>query len=223
MTGLSDGNAELNSKISQLRRASGFLTPAELLALSAAGNIIHDPFSTLISRNVRLDTGNFIYPNVLIECRQSGLISIGSDNVLLPNTVLICAGGTIEIGDGNQFGENGVSIKANTPEIRIRIGNHGRYMNGVEILGNSSLGSGSQLLGGYLSVQNCVLEAGDSWRGADPDRRGGVIKGSGFIDGAIVSQGEVINGRRVLMHDMIERQIIYHPEAAFKTADPDDC
>lgn len=198
-------------RISALRQSRGFLTPEELLALSTRGNVIHDPFSTLISSRVRLGAGNVIYPNVVIECGDLGVIVIGDDNVMFPGTLVIAEAGTIEIGNANQFGEQGVSIRAVSSSDRITIGDQGRYLNGVQILGSCELGSGSQLLSRPLVVQDCILEEGGSWRSDDPDARAGVIKGTGIVRGLKVARGEVVNGQKVLTREHVERQVLHHP------------
>lgn len=209
-----DMNTEVYKRLALLRQSNGLLTPDELLALSTNGNVIHDPFSTLISRRASLGTGNTIYPNVIINCGEQGTIVIGNDNLLFPDTLMTASTGTIDIGNANQFGEQGISIRADSPNDRIRIGNSGRYMNGIQLLGECDLGSGSQLLGGPLVIQNCSLEAGGSWQSDDPNTRAGLIKGTGFARGLKVLRGEVVNGRRILTQDQIELQIIHHPPPA---------
>ncbi len=42
----------------RMRRDSGFLTLDELAALCEAGNIIYDPFSTLIYKDIKIGKGN---------------------------------------------------------------------------------------------------------------------------------------------------------------------
>ncbi|HEX5115227.1 MAG TPA: hypothetical protein VFW65_08515 [Pseudonocardiaceae bacterium] len=47
----------------------------------------------------------------------------------------------------------------------------GRYLSGAQVVGRSTLGGGSQILG-PIAVQDCTLAAGGSYREANPDDRG---------------------------------------------------
>ncbi|MDP2698453.1 hypothetical protein [Thalassospira sp.] len=174
--------------IDRARTAQGFLTIADMLARFGADNAIPDPFSILISDHVQ----------------------IGRDNVFYPGTLLAATdGGTITIGDGNQFGEGGVTIRA-TAGQHINIGNHTRLMRAAVILGDSTLGDGSQVLGPIQAVA-ITLAAGGSWRDADVAGRGAVLKGFGTARQISVPRGMVINGNGgPFSPDMIEPQTNYH-------------
>ena len=185
--------ADIIGKIDFQRRQRGFLTISQLLDLNGE-NVVLDPFSTLISESVVLGADNLFYPNVTIEARQGGTISIGSHNIFYSAASLLADGGTILVGSFNELGDGGLRIKANEPQATIMLGDGGRYMSGALITGRCTLASGSQVLGS-ITVQNCTLEAGGSYKDDDPDRRAGVLKGFGIARNLTVKQGEVINGR----------------------------
>lgn len=202
------------AQIDAQRTARGFMSVANTLALfNATQNTVLDPFSVLLSKDVAIGSGNIFYPNVIIETRSGGTITIGSDNIFYPGALLIADQGAISIGDGNEFGDGGVSIKANMPDSFIEIGSRGRYMNGPEIMGRCTLESGSQIIG-TIRVQNCRLGAGDSYREPDPDTRAGLLKGFGVARNLTVLQGEVINGQGTFEQSGVERQVAYHPRKA---------
>lgn len=205
---------ELMAAIDAQRAARGFMSVTQMLKrLSIGKNIVLDPFSTLISEGVEIGANNTFYPNVIIEANHGGTITLGSGNIFYPGSFLLADPGTITIGDGNEFGSGGLQIKANMPASAIQIGNNGRYRNGAEIMGQCVLGSGSQILGA-ISAQNCTLEAGDSYKDADPETRAGLLKGFGLARNLTVKQGEVINGQGKFEQSAIEQQIVYHPKKA---------
>ena len=194
--------------INAQRKQRGFLAVAYLLERYSK-NIILDPFSTLISENIDMGEGNIIYPNVIIEAKNGGRMGLGSGNVLFPGTLFLADEGEIRIGNNNEFGDGGLRLKANIAGASITIGDFGRYTNGAEIIGKCVLGSGSQILG-QITVQNCTLGSGESFKGSDPDLRGGLLKGFGLARNLDVKQGEVINGQGTFAQTSIERQASYH-------------
>ena len=200
---------DLLAQIDAQRERLGFMTVRELLDVHGSGNFIPDPFSVLVSHGVTIGSANILYPNVILETQHGGVISIGSENILYPGTLLLADQGVITIGDDNLLGDGGVRIKATLSTAAITIRSHGRYMNGANILGTCNLESGTQVLG-PITVENCTLRAGGSFREPDPDLRGGVLKGSGVARALEVRQGEVINGIGVFETTKIERQTAYH-------------
>jgi NDP-sugar pyrophosphorylase family protein len=200
---------ELIAKIDAQRNLRGFLAVAVMLERYAS-NVILDPFSTLISDGVEMGDGNVIYPNVIIEARHNGVMKLGDGNMLFSGTAFLADQGEIRIGDGNEFGDGGLRLKANMTGASIVIGDGGRYTNGAEVMGKCVLGSGSQILG-QIIVQSCNLGAGDGYKGSDPDLRGGLLKGFGLARNLDVKQGEVINGQGTFAQTNIERQANYHP------------
>jgi len=199
-------------KIDKQRKELGFLTISELLDLNGNKNVILDPMSTLISKEVNIGSGNIFYPNTIVEKQGNGIIEIGNKNIFYPQTFIVASLGRIKIGDGNQFGDGGLSIKANYPNTDISIGDNCRLLNGVQILGITHLGSGSQIIGGQLTVQDCFLGDGKDFTFPDADERGGVVKGFGLIRNIRIEKGKVINGQGSFDQSMIQDQSFYHPK-----------
>jgi acetyltransferase-like isoleucine patch superfamily enzyme len=148
-----------------------FLSTNDLQQLE--GNTFYSPISTLISPAVVIGKNNIFYPNVVIECTTEGSITIGDDNIFYPGTYITSSAGFVHVGSGNDLGPAGLTIKANNPDAAIEIGDQGRYTDGASIMGRTTLGSGSQVLGA-ITVQNCTLEEGGSFQENDPDKRGAV-------------------------------------------------
>jgi hypothetical protein len=206
--------SDLLAKIDEQRTLRGFLRVADMLdALGARGNIVLDPFSILISKDVQVGTSNILYPNVILEANNGGSLILGNNNILYPGAKLLADYGKIIIGHYNEFGDGGIQIKANTPDALIEFGSNGRYMNGAEITGKCNFGSGTQIIGA-IRVQNCRLEGGDSYKDPDAEIRGGLLKGCGVARNLTVRQGEVINGLGTFEQLQVERQTVYHPKQA---------
>lgn len=199
------------SSIDAQRKEAGFLSLAELLQLQARGNIVLDPFSTLISASVDIGQHNRFYPGVVIEVKLGGNILVGNSNVFYPNSIFCAEQAEIVIGNSNCFGDGGVSVKANTKGSQIHIGDNGRYINGVQVLGKSYLGSGSQVIGN-ITVQDCYLEEGESFLYPDAALRGGVLKGQGLARNIRVAKGLVINGQGTFNQAALQCQSFYHPK-----------
>ncbi|KLN61714.1 hypothetical protein WH96_05190 [Kiloniella spongiae] len=181
----------LIANIDAQRRENGFRTLAETMELTGNGNTILDPFSTLISVHAKIGRGNTFYPNIVIRANSPEAVVIGNENTVYAQSYIEASGGTITIGSNNQFGpEGGVTVKANTPDSAIRIGDHGRYLGGVTILGKSSLGNGAQILGS-ITFESSSLEAGGSFTEQNPDLRAAVVKGRGLIRNQDIQQGHV--------------------------------
>jgi acetyltransferase-like isoleucine patch superfamily enzyme len=203
---------ELLAEIDEIRREGGFLSIAETLALRADGNIVYDPFSTLISRHARLGAGNVFFPTTMIRCSEGSRCEIGDRNIFHPMaTVDASAGGTILIGGGNSFGDGGFTARADRSSARIVIGDRGRYASGASIFGVSELGTGSQILG-QISVVDCTLGAGEDFTHSDPDLRGALLKGYGAARKLRLEAGEVISGKSGFEQSAIQRQTDFHPK-----------
>ncbi|MFD2205747.1 hypothetical protein [Kiloniella antarctica] len=217
----------LYSDIDTQRRDNGFLSLSETMALTQRGNTVLDPFSTLISVHAKIGRDNVFYPSVTLRADRPEAIVIGNANTFYPMSYLEASGpdtngsennypsiegGVIEIGSGNQFGpEGGVSIKANSPGTCIKIGDNGRYLSGAMLLGNSTFGDGAQVLGS-ITVQNCILEAGDPFSGQDPDLRAAVIKGRGLIRGQTIHTGKVAVVGEASSQITLHEQSYFHPK-----------
>jgi len=193
------------------RQSKGFLSVDELAAAYGKQNTILDPYSVLISKHAIIGSGNTIYPNVILECQGDGTIAIGDDNTFYPGTYILSSAGAVKIGNGNEFGPAGLTIKANMPDALIVIGDNGRYCDGASIMGKTTLGSGSQILGN-ITVQGCSLAAGGDFQEQDPDKRAAVLKGFGLARGITLEVGRVVNGVGNFADAPIEWQRDYHPK-----------
>lgn len=179
---------DILNKINVQRAENNYLTIEEVIDLHNRGNKVHDVFSTLISRNVKIGQDNIFYPNIVIETDDSS---------------------EIEIVDGSIFGMC-TSIQASNKAV-IKIGSKCRFDGKVAIYGNCTIGSGSQILGS-IQVYDCVLQEGGSYQEADPDLRGAVLKGVGRAKNLMVRQGYVINGVGDFKQEQEELQTNYHPK-----------
>lgn len=179
--------------INSQRAVRNCLSLQETLDLTNQGNIVVDPFSTLLSKNAIIGENNIFYPNVIIEADSSGSIEIKNNNIFYPQTFMTAGkDGHIYVGSENHF-EGGVAIKANMQGSQIVFGNNGRYLNGVQFIGICNLESGSQVIGN-ITVQNCILEKGETYLHRNPDLRGGLLKGFGLARNLVIGKGKVIDG-----------------------------
>lgn len=167
--------------------------------------------SFFVSDTVTIGQNNKFYPNVVIECQEGATVTIGDNNIFYPGTFIFASAGEITIGSGNEFGPAGCTIKANTPTAKITIGDRGRYCDGANVMGETDLGGGSQILG-TITVQNCQLAAGGSFQDPDPDKRAAVLKGFGLARGLTLKAGQVINGSGNFADAPVELQRAYHPK-----------
>lgn len=197
--------------IDDIRRARGLMTIGDIQELVQRGNVVYDPFSVLITAAARIGTGNVIFPCVSLFCGDQGELSIGDNNTLFANSLVEAISGPIVIGSFNQFGEGGFMAKTNRPGASIVIGDNGRYLNGAAVFGETTLGTGSQILGA-ITVDSCHLEAGRSHEQADPDLRAGLLKGSGIARNLTVPAGQVILGNGAFSQDDIKPQSFFHPK-----------
>lgn len=196
-------DSRLFEYMNRVREEHGYRTLSDLLELGKK-NTIFDIFSVLIGRSAVLGINNIIYPNVVIK----GKTSIADSNILFTGTNIQALNGKIEIGSGNEIGENAASIKAVDADIIIK--NKCRLMNSAHILDGCYLGDGSQVLGN-IKIVNCYLADGESYRGMNPNNRGGVIKGFGSGNSLKIEKGFVINGNGTMINEMAEKQEKYHP------------
>lgn len=188
-----------------------FLAPDELVKTIGHDNTILDAHSVLISKKAVVGKDNVFYPNVVIECEEQDALIIGNGNTFYPGVYIISSIGMVRIGDTNEFGPAGVTIKANSQRAMISIGNGGRYCDGASIIGQTNLGDGSQILGN-ITVQSCSLESGGTNQEPDPDKRAGVLKGFGLARNLSLNIGQVINGAGNFENAPVEWQRSYHPK-----------
>ena len=200
----------LLDKMDDLRNQQGYMTLHEVMNLTERGNVIFDPFSVLISRKCQIGSNNYFFPSISLFCGEEAELIIENGNIFYTNTLFSAEKGPISIGSGNQFGEGGFYAKANREGSNIRIGNNGRYLGGASVYGDSELGSGSQLLGG-VSVDNCRLEEGESYRHPDPNVRAGLLKGYGPAKDLLVPRGSVIMAKNGSFSiDNLQNQSLSH-------------
>ena len=192
------------------RKRLGFRTFEELLELTSNNHIL-DLFSVLISTGVTVGSGNTFYPNVVLECHDEAHVRIGDANIFTPGCLVVAEAGSVTVGSHNLFGDGGFTARLDQPKAQLVIGDNGRYINGVALSGNNSLGSGSQIIG-PIRVQNCTLGEGGSFESENPDERGGVLKGYGLARGLMVGQGRVIAGNGTFRAEDIKLQSFYHPK-----------
>jgi carbonic anhydrase/acetyltransferase-like protein (isoleucine patch superfamily) len=193
-----------------IRRSRALMTIGEIQELVDRGNVIFDPFSVLIAAKAKIGTGNIILPCVSLFCSDQGEISIGDNNTFFSNSLVEATSGPIIIGSSNQFGEGGFTAKTNRPAARIFIGDGGRYLNGAAVFGEAILGAGSQIIGA-ITVDSCHLEAGQSYEGANPDLRAGLLKGTGVARNLTVPTGQVILGNGLFSAGDLKPQSSFHP------------
>jgi hypothetical protein len=205
----------MNKMTNETRKNNGFYSAEDAVAVVGSQNTVFDPSSLLISESITVGHGNVFYPNVVIQCDESGRIEIGDNNTFYPGTFIVCKGGLVIIGTANTFGPAGCTLQTNDDKALIMIGDNGRYCNGVNMIGQAELGSGSQVLGS-ITVQNCHLEAGGNFSEPDPDKRGAVLKGFGMARGLDLKVGQVVNGAGDFSNSQIEWQRAYHPKATQK-------
>jgi len=203
---------ELLAVVDEMRQGGDFLSLQETLNLRHRGNVVYDPFSTLISRYVQIASGNTFYPGTILRADANSRFSIDSENVFHAGTLMeALSGGAIVIGNGNIFGDGGFKARADGAGSRILIGDRGRYNSGAAVYGSSDLGSGSQILG-LIAVSDCVLEGGEDFTQPDPDKRGAVLKGYGAARKLHLAVGEVAFGRSRFEQAAIQRQTDFHPK-----------
>lgn len=197
-------------KTDAARAACGYLTLSAMMDV-LEGNHVLDPFSTLLSEGVTLGRNNVLYPGVTLKAAGGARIDLGDGNILHAATLFEASEGRILVGNDNQFGEGGFTAKANRPGADIRIGDHGRYLNNPSVFGTCRLGDGTQLLGAIV-VDSCSLEDGGSYLDADPDLRGGLLKGSGVARNLTVPRGMVIAGNGTFRAEDLLPQTHFHPK-----------
>ena len=192
------------------RSAAGFRSADELADLARHSRIL-DPASTLVSRSVEIAPDNVFYPGIVIEAAPGAAVIIGEGNVFWPGTTIVARGGRIAVGARNEFGPGGATVLLDAGEISI--GDDGRYREGAVIHAGCRLGSGAQVLG-PVQAQNCILDAGGSYRDAAADLRGGVLKGAGRARGLHVGRGQVILGEGRFDPKDVRPQSFFHPAAS---------
>ncbi|WP_207482233.1 hypothetical protein [Arenibaculum pallidiluteum] len=195
------------------RRHLGFLTAAGTAALADRGVAVLDPGSTLVSPGIDWGRGVVLYPGTVVQ-RLDGAVAVGAGTVLFPGTRIVAAGGSVLVEEAAEIGEEGgFTLKAEEAGIRIRVGAGARLLGGGSLARSNEIGRGAQVLG-PIRCQDCVLGDGGTHREPDPDRRGGVLKGTGVARGITVPAGHVIQAFGLFAEAPLRRQIEFHPPPA---------
>ena len=190
----------------------GFLTLEETLALASRTVRIPDPGSVLVSPGVDLGEGAVLWPNTILQVSAGGSIVIGTGTILFPGTRAVATGGRITVGTQAELGEEGgFTIKADSGAA-VAIGDGARLLGGGSLTGSNRIASGAQILG-PIRCQNCTLGDGGTYRHPDPDKRGGVLKGSGVARNVEVPRGSVIQAFGLFAEGVLRRQSYFHPKA----------
>jgi NDP-sugar pyrophosphorylase family protein len=201
--------ASIFEALDDMRRRRGLLELAEVMALAERGNVILDPFSTLISRAVEIGRDNRFEPNVQLLCAASTSLRVGDANTFCAATRLDASTGPISVGRGNAFGPGGFMASTTSTGAMIEIGDGGRYTLNCAVSGRCILGSGSQILG-PIALDGCCLGAGGTHLEPDPDRRGAVLKGTGRARGLRLEQGQVIQAFGLFDSADVKMQSFFH-------------
>lgn len=197
--------------IDDMRRRAGFLTVSETLSLADRGIIVLDPFSTLISPKVAFSRGVKIWPGVTIECASTGIVIIADDVVLHSGTRIAAKDGQISVGKSVEIGdEGGFTIRVERTGDLIEIGEGARILGGGSMTMSNVIGNGAQILG-PIRLQNCRLSGGGTYRDADPDKRGAVLKGSGVARNIDLPRGKVIQAFGLFSEAPVRDQSFFHP------------
>lgn len=194
------------------RRALGFLGLSETAGLAGRGVLVPAPGAVLVSPGVQFAAGVVLWPGVVLSVDAASRIAVGAGTQLFGGTRIVAVGGgTIEIGEAAEIGEEGgFTIKAEAGAT-IRIGDRARLLGNGSMTLNNDVGDGAQVLG-PIRLQACCLAGGGSWREPDPDARGAVLKGSGVARGIVLRRGEVIQAFGLFAGEPARRQTEFHPK-----------
>jgi hypothetical protein len=193
------------------RHALGFLSLEETIALARRGIIMPDPNSVLISPGVALGSDVVLWPNVILQIVSGGRIAIAQGSALFPGTRIVASSGSVAVGSGVEMGEEGgFTIKAEAGDA-IEVGDGARLLGGGSLARSNRIGRGAQIIG-PVRCQDCRLGDGGTYRDPEPDRRGGVLKGSGVARRVEVPQGHVIQAFGLFADGVMRRQSYFHPK-----------
>jgi len=193
------------------RARLGFLSQKETIALAGRGVILPAPLSVLVSRDVEFEPDVILWPSTIVQAIDGGDVGIGRGTQLFPGTRIVAEGGSVVVGARAEIGEEGgFTLKAGAGET-IEIGDGARLLGGGSLALSNRIGRGAQILG-PIRCQNCLLGDGGTYRDAEPDERGGVLKGSGIARGIDVPQGHVIQAFGLFSEGVLRRQSYFHPK-----------
>lgn len=202
----------MNSTSDAARRTLGFLSLQDTIALAGRGVTIPAPESVLVSPDVVLGEGVVLWPHVILQRLSGGRLAIGPGTVCAPGTHIVAADGIVALGSNVEIGEEGgFTIKAGGGAT-IEIGAGARLLGGGSLTLSNRIGRGGQILG-PIRCQNCRLGDGGTHRDANPDMRGGVLKGSGVARDLDVPRGHVIQAFGLFEDAPLRPQSFFHPPA----------
>lgn len=194
------------------RQILNFLSVAATAALARDGVLIPDPASTLVSPGIALRPGVVLWPGTILQRLGEGRIVIGEETALHPGTRIVAEGGAVIVGARAEIGEEGgFTVKACSGS-ETGIGDGARLLGGGSLSLSNRIGRGAQILG-PIRCQSCALADGDTWRDTEPDRRGGVLKGSGVARNLDIPRGRVIQAFGVFAEADMRWQSFFHPKA----------
>jgi hypothetical protein len=200
------------SSANRARHAAGFLGVEDTAALAGSGVLVLDPFSTLVSCEAVLGRDVVLWPNTIVQVLDAGSATVGSGAILFPGTRILARRGSVIIGEAAEIGEEGgFTIKADAQEDLIEVGDGARVLGGGSLSSSNYVGRGAQILG-PIRVRNCRLADGGPYSEPDPDRRGGVLKGSGIARDLEVPTGCVIQAFGLFSEAPMRRQSYFHPK-----------
>ena len=194
------------------RVSAGFMSVEETADLAGSGVLVLDAFSTLVSRGAVLGEGIVLWPGTTVQTLESGSVSVGSRTILFPGTRIVARRGRVTIGEAAEIGEEGgFTINADKPDDLIEVGGGARLLGGGSLTSSNYIGRGAQILG-PIRARNCRLADGGTYSEPDPDRRGGVLKGSGLARDLEVPTGCVIQAFGLFSDAPMRRQTYFHPK-----------
>ena len=200
------------SSANRARASAGFISVEETAALAASGVLVLDAFSTLVSREAVLGQDVVLWPNSIVQILDAGSVSIGAGAILFPGTRIVAGRGRLVIGEAAEIGEEGgFTVKADMADDLIEVGDGARLLGGGSLTSSNYVGRGAQILG-PIRAQNCRLADGGTYSDPDPDRRGGVLKGSGVARDLEVPIGCVIQAFGLFSDAPVRRQTYFHPK-----------
>lgn len=163
--------------------------------------------------DVTVGRGGIVHGGCAIIGLDGGTVIVGDRVTIFPGTVIEArgSGAIIEIGHDVEIGPGSITLRANRAGSQMTIGDGARISGFVELMGSSSLGTGTQVFGSPLTLVGASLEAGETWRCPDPGARGAVAKGCGKVIDLSVARGCTAVCGSVSSHVEMVAQRTLHP------------
>ncbi|NQT29229.1 MAG: hypothetical protein HQ596_01525 [Candidatus Saganbacteria bacterium] len=212
--------AQLYCAPALVAKQRGFYMPGELIRFAhRSGFTVISPHSTYVARGAKIGKGTVIHPGVTLEkLTANGEIVIGKNNQLFSSlTIRVNISASIKIGDNNELGDKGGLIATylgGEEDGDVVIGNNTRLTRSFEVLGNTTIGDGAQILGQAI-VKGSDLGAGKSHEfKADPDDpQGAVVKDRARVSFCILEPGSVVHPDAILNNVLVKRNAHIQPGA----------